>query len=384
MPDQQELRLLLLATSNPVQGPYSQYTNLAQYVPSSKLIAERRTEPRNAIERLAVGTLRRAALSRWYRLPSLSVEWLAWRTIRSGFRGLVHFMWAERDWGFLDLLLGNREVPLCATFHTSPDILSEIIPNTDRLRKLSAVILMSETQRQFFLLNGVSSERIHIVHHGVDCNYFCPASKEEERSFMVLSVGGYRRDFHLLREVCCSLAPYNKIQFRIVGPVGWRDLFKGMANVEYFSKLGDIQLLRLYQKASCFLIALEAATANNAILEAMACGLPIITQDIGGVREYTDSDCGILCRPQSSEALALAVLNLYDRPDLVMQKGASARQRAERLDWPLVATQTIGVYQKVLTEHGIGKGAVSLIDAMTHDTPSSLSSDAPHHLRFTQ
>jgi glycosyltransferase involved in cell wall biosynthesis len=262
-------------------------------------------------------------------------------------------MWAERDWGFLDLLL-NRKVLLCATFHTSPDILSEIIPNTDRLRKLSAVILMSETQRQFFLLHGVSSERIHIVHHGVDCNYFFPASKEEERPFMVLSVGGYRRDFQLLREVCCRLAPYDQIQLKIVGPAGWRDLFKGIANVEYFSQLGDIQLLSLYQKASCFLIALEAATANNAILEAMACGLPIITQDVGGVREYADSNCGILCKPQSAEALALAVRNLYDRPDLVIKKGALARQRAERLDWPLVATQTIGIYQKVLTEHGMG------------------------------
>lgn len=379
MPDHQEVsRLLLLATSNPVQGPYSQYTNLARYIPCSKLIAERRTEPRNAIERLAVGALRRAALSRWYRLPSLSVEWLAWRAVRSGFRGLVHFMWAERDWGFLDLLLSNRKMPLCATFHTSPDILSEIIPNTNRLRKLSAVILMSETQRQFFLVHGVSSERIHLIRHGVDCSYFHPASKKEERSFIVLSVGGYRRDFRLLREVCCRLAPYHHIQFKIVGPSGWRDLFKGMANVEFFSQLGDNQLLRLYQNASCFLIALEAATANNAILEAMACGLPIITQDVGGVPEYTGSDCGILCRPKSGEALALAVLSLHERPELVVQKGVLARQRAECLDWPLVAKQTIRVYQKVLMEHGMGTGDTNLVSAITRGTRSRLNSGASH------
>ena len=224
-------RVLLLATSKAkrTQGPYSQYTALASYIPRSKLISKRRTEPRDAVERLAVGLLRRAALSRWYRLQSLSVEWLAWREIRSGFQGLVHFMWAEHDWGFLDLLFSSPRPALCATFHTPPDILSQIIPNTDRLHKLSAIILMSEIQRQFFLSSGVSSERIHVIHHGVDCNYFDPSRSpsKKEGQFIILAVGGYLRDFHLLRQVCCRLKLHPDVRFMVVGPEPAATFLKG-------------------------------------------------------------------------------------------------------------------------------------------------------------
>src|SRR5262249_3908077 len=156
-------------------------------IPQSMLIAAQRREPRTSLERAIVRALSNIAVSRWYRITSLNVEARAWWKVRNGFRGLVHFLWAERDWGFLDRFPVKARPPLCATFHSCPDTLPEVVRNTKRLRKLDAIILMSEVQRPFFERSGVPRERIHVIRHGVDCQRFRPAWDRQSQTFTILS-----------------------------------------------------------------------------------------------------------------------------------------------------------------------------------------------------
>jgi glycosyltransferase involved in cell wall biosynthesis len=349
--DKDESKFLLLASSNPTQGPFCQYTSLAYHIPGSSLIVQKREEPKTRFDRILTGLLSRAAVSRWYRLSSLRVERNAWRATRQGrFSGLVHFLWAERDWGFFDILPSSRNVALCATFHSCPDTLPVVIAKSSRLSRLSAVILMSELQRPYFLSRGVPPNRIHVVHHGVDCRFFHPRQSKLEDKFTVLTVGGYRRNFSLLRDLCARLSWNREIGFKIVGPRTSKAQFDGLPNVEFFTEVGENDLVRLYQSSSCFVMAIDAATANNAILEAMACGLPIVSENISAIREYTGSDCALLCQPRSVEALTKGILRLHERPDLRLRMGVLARKRAEGLDWHIVAGKTVRVYERVLTE----------------------------------
>jgi glycosyltransferase involved in cell wall biosynthesis len=311
-------------------------------------ISAGRCEPSNPGERLKVGIVRRIAQSRWYRTASMHVEWRAWQAARSGFVELTHMMWADRDWGFLDLLPGSGRSALCATFHAYPDILPEVISSSSRLRNLAAVILMSDVQREFFQSRGVPSDRIHVVHHGVDCRFFNPYSKPKTGLFTVLSVGNYRRNFPLLRDVCAMLSVFPGIRIKVVAPTAQSSTFAGMNNVELVSGLSDDELRSTYRSASCLLMTAEAATANNAVLEAMACGLPIVSEDVGGIAEYTGANAAMLCRPSSAKALTQSIIALYEKSDLMSDMGAWARERAEQLDWPLVAQRTVDVYEKVL------------------------------------
>jgi glycosyltransferase involved in cell wall biosynthesis len=271
--------------------------------------------------------------------------------MQAGFKGLIHLMWAERDWGFLDRLPVRRwGTALCGTFHTNPDTLAQAVKAPERLRKFSALILMSEVQRPFFASLGVPHDRIHVVHHGIDCDFFSPSRAKRSGPFTVLFVGNFRRNFKLLAEICCRLEPYEGIEIRIVVPRSRIAEFARHKNVKASSDLSDVELRNAYREASCLLMTLETATANNAILEAMACGLPIVAENIGGVAEYTGSDSAILCPPRAARELTDAILTLYKDDSRRLRMGDLARTRARELNWPIVAKRTIEVYEKALAK----------------------------------
>ncbi|MDZ4401091.1 glycosyltransferase family 4 protein [Prosthecobacter sp.] len=348
-------RYLLLANEVDAHGKNSGYTHLADYVPNSSLLKTRREEPQGLPQRLFVKLLTQFTGTLWYRLGSLQVEWQARKMLRAGFNGVVHILWGDQDWGFLDYWARKAGVPLCATFHCCPDTLPEILRFPSRLRRLSAVILMSEVQRPFFLSQGIAPEHIHVLHHGIDCDFFRPQELQKPGPFTVIFVGNYRRNFTRLIEVCRRLAADPGIRVRVVAPSQHREKFKDVPNVDFCSGLNDDDLREAYRSASCLLMTVDAATANNAVLEAMACGLPVVTEDVGGISEYTGHDAAVLCPAGSVDALVAAVLDLRNQPERATRLGILSRARAEELDWPKVGQRTVGLYKEILARYAEGK-----------------------------
>jgi glycosyltransferase involved in cell wall biosynthesis len=215
---------------------------------------------------------------------------------------------------------------------------------------------MSEVQRPFFESVGVPSDRIHVVHHGIDCEFFNPSRTDRQGRFTATFVGNYRRNFGLLAQICGLLEPYDDIVIRIIAPRSRAAIFAGRKNVKSKSGLSDVELRDAYRESSCLLLTLEAATANNAILEAMACGLPIVAEDIGGVKEYTGPSSAILCQPGSAEEIVGAILKLYNNSDMRRRMGAAARSRAEELSWPIVGQRMMAVYEEILAKQAADRG----------------------------
>ncbi|MBI5234481.1 MAG: glycosyltransferase family 4 protein, partial [Deltaproteobacteria bacterium] len=131
-----------------------------------------------------------------------------------------------------------------------------------------------------------------------------------------------------------------------------RALVEAASNIRFHSGIPESDLLSMYQSASILLVPFKDGTANNSVLEAAACGLPAITTDIGGIRDYVDDACAVLCKPCDAECMADAVIMLLKNVEKLERMGRLARQSAERFSWPLVAAAMKDAYAKVFYDAG--------------------------------
>ena len=95
----------------------------------------------------------------------------------------------------------------------------------------------------------------------------------------------------------------------------------------------------------------DCETFGLIVLEAMACGLPVVATTGGGVAELVDEHTGILARPNSVDSLAAAIEAIYRRD--LGEMGANARRKAaEYYDWNEILPQVMRRYQAVLGTRG--------------------------------
>jgi glycosyltransferase involved in cell wall biosynthesis len=163
------------------------------------------------------------------------------------------------------------------------------------LRRVSSAILLYQRDLDFFE-NHVGRGRVKFVRHGVDTEFFRPPSfQPDESSRRLLFVGINGRNHAMLARVVQRLCrSHPKLRFDMLVP-GFREkprealrlasLWRN-PKVTWHSGIGDTALRRLYQTSYLLLLPLQHAGVCNAVVEALACGLPVVTTDVGGLRDY--------------------------------------------------------------------------------------------------
>lgn len=120
------------------------------------------------------------------------------------------------------------------------------------------------------------------------------------------------------------------------------------SNVTFCSYVGNAEdLARLLASCDALVHAGDQETFGLVVLEAMACGLPVVGVVGGAVPELIDPSIGFLARPQDAGSLADAVSALYETD--LEAKGRSARARVERqYSWDSVFERQLTLYERLL------------------------------------
>jgi glycosyltransferase involved in cell wall biosynthesis len=176
---------------------------------------------------------------------------------------------------------------------------------------------------------GAAPERVHVVPPGIDLDQWTPASRGAGGLPRLLFVGGDfdRKGGPLLLDVfrkhlrgACELVLITRAQV------------ESEAGVEVHRDLtpGDPHLLELYRSCDALVLPTRADCFSMAALEAMACGLPVVISDVGGIPEIVvEGETGLLVPPGDGRALLEAIRALLDAPAMMTVMGVAGRRRAE-------------------------------------------------------
>ncbi|MDP3332926.1 MAG: glycosyltransferase [Methylococcaceae bacterium] len=273
----------------------------------------------------------------------------------------AHFAYPD---GYAATLLGKWfAVPVTITLRgtevpqsTRPQIRTRLL---QALQNATQVFSVSESLMRHVVELGADAEKIQRIGNGVDTKKFHPVDKQEARQQLelpedakvLISVGGLvdRKGFHRVLDVLPALVKqYPNLIYLIVGgpsPEGniserLRQQVKDLDLVEHVRFLGSLpsdQLKTPLSAADVFVLATANEGWANVFLEAMACGLPVITTDVGGNAEVVNDEAlGAIVTfgdPQAlQEALSAALEKTWDKTEILKYAKANAwQQRVDKL-----------------------------------------------------
>ena len=132
-----------------------------------------------------------------------------------------------------------------------------------------------------------------------------------------------------------------------------------LKNVEFIGKLQPEDMPTIYDRADVYLNSPSIDNMPNSIIEAFACGLPIVSTDAGGIPYIVENGrTGLLVGVDDHEALAREALRLFREDTLADRLIASAREEVQKYTWKNVRAEWLRTYRELVEDRGVQVEAV--------------------------
>lgn len=237
------------------------------------------------------------------------------------------------------------------------------------LREAEKVIVVSRKTLDYVLKIGVDRSKTSVMYNGVDTDFFHPMSQKKSRSKLglpedkqlVLTVRRlvFKNGLDTFIEAASILTQdFPDLLFIIIGTGPNRSLIEKRIrelqihnNVRLVGFIPESMLPLYYNAADCFVIPSSSGEGLPLVLlEAMACGLPVVATSVGGIPEIIEEmKNGVLIPPKDSEALArqISIFLLNKHQGLII--GKEARRIVEkRFTWEVNVRKLQAIYEELL------------------------------------
>jgi glycosyltransferase involved in cell wall biosynthesis len=233
-----------------------------------------------------------------------------------------------------------------------------------RVREASAVVTCCRANLEHIVTVAGARAPVELVYHGVDLERFRPPRRRPRHPVpLVVSVGRLveKKGFDdLLRALALLVERGARLRCEITGDGPRRGELEALCHslgledvVAFRGARTQEELLRVYQEADLFALTPRLAEDGdrdgvpNVLVEAMACGAPVVSTLVGGVAELVTDGCdGLLAPAGDIAAIAARIEELLGNPERRRRLGAAAARSALRFDGRTAATRLAELFRR--------------------------------------
>jgi L-malate glycosyltransferase len=261
--------------------------------------------------------------------------------------------------------LRGSDVPKYDVYNKKLNLLHKIyLPITKHIwKKANAVIAVTTSLKQIALRTN-PNQKIEVIPNGINTNVFSPSAEHIQNNgeFRLITVSrlikrkGIQNVLKALAEIRKSLPPGkgNVINFTIIGEGNYESELKTMTNklglnnvVRFLGYLPTNDIPSYFRQSDAFILPSLAEAFGNVVAEAMACGLPIIGADEGGIPDLVNEENGILVQPENISQIKSAIITMINDKEMRLKmSNTNVKKIAQNYNWDAIAIAYKDIYMK--------------------------------------
>lgn len=286
----------------------------------------------------------------------------------------LHGRWYP-DFGYIGKYAKGKKKLFMMTLHNARPVgishaitvlgtLFDMVYGKNLLKAADRIIAVSRFVKEDIAKYGIDKEKIEVIHNGVDTNFFKPSKKTFKEKYadkfdtLFVYLGRLIRQKgvpYLIYAMAEVVKEYPKTGLLIVGKGEEKSRLEGMVrklalekNVIFPGFIPEEQLPNVYSSADAYILPSLWEVLPISLLEALACGVPLLASDAGGNPEVVEKDVnGFIVPKGDSAALAQKMKVLASDQNMRKKMGRESRRIAtEKFDWELIAGKTLKYYRK--------------------------------------
>ena len=229
-------------------------------------------------------------------------------------------------------------------------------------RRLQKIITVSDFSKQDICADfRIPEKKFSVVPNGIDTNIFYPIPEIKRKPNTVIvtnSADMALKGLYYLLHAVNEVRKTREIKLTVIGtPKKNGGIVKliqqlGIGNLITFTgRISDEEFVKQYAASSVCVVPSLYEGFGLPVGEAMACGIPVISTTGGALPEVA-GDAAILVPPKDPQAIAKAIIQLFDNPEQADTLGRAGYQRVqEHFTWKNAALKTAAVYREAIRDY---------------------------------
>jgi len=284
--------------------------------------------------------------------------------------------YAKRNWAYL-VWEGDKIPKSWIEECLNPNIEYILVPSMHTFEAIMRTPKESDSREEPSKTLG---EKIKIIPHGVDLNLFYPKEKPKDKTIFIANKGFRNPEDrggiqYLIRAYIEEFTDKDKVELKLkINPAyGIPDIGRALAQISprkdripkiivNTEALKYEQLVKIYNQGHVFVSPTRSDAFNIPCIEAMACGLPVITTNFGGQTDYVNKENGWIITGKLEEVkheltyegikwltpsipeLRKCMREAYNKPQSILKKGKKALETARKYTWEESAKKIINLF----------------------------------------